>query len=295
MAVLAMGKLGGRELTGESDLDLIFVYDYPDPDAVSGGARGLPAQQYYSRLSQRLINALTVPTAEGKLYEVDMRLRPSGNSGPVATRFDGFGDYQRNEAWIWEHMALTRGRVIAGEGGLMDRVEGVIAEVLCRPRDRATVALAVLEMRQRLVKEAGRGNVNPWELKLVRGGLLDIEFIAQFLQLAHGAEDGGVLAPNTALALSNLARLGHLSRRDADELIAASSLYRDLMALFRVAVVGEFNPATAPRGLANAVLKMTGSDDMSLLERHLVRIQADVLSIFHSTIEASAASGPSNA
>ncbi len=295
MAVLAMGKLGSRELTGESDLDLIFVYDYPDPDAISDGARALPAQQYFSRLSQRLINALTVPTAEGKLYEVDMRLRPSGNSGPVATRFDGFGDYQRNEAWTWEHMALTRARVIAGEGRLVDRVEGVIADVLARPRDRAAVARDVSEMRQRLVKEAGRGNVNPWELKLVRGGLLDIEFIAQFLQLAHGAEDGGVLAPNTALALSNLARLGHMGRREADDLIAASGLYRDLMALFRVAVVGDFDPATAPRGLANAVLKITGSDDMAQLEQRLARIQADVLSLFQTIVEASAAGGPSNA
>ena len=94
-----------------------------------------------------MINALTVPTAEGKLYEVDMRLRPSGNSGPVATRFDGFGDYQRNEAWTWEHMAMTRARVIAGEGRLVDRVEGVIADVLARPRDRAAVARDVSEMR----------------------------------------------------------------------------------------------------------------------------------------------------
>jgi glutamate-ammonia-ligase adenylyltransferase len=103
------------------------------------------------------------------------------------------------------------------------------------------------------------------------------------------------LAPNTALALSNLARLGHMGRREADDLIAASGLYRDLMALFRVAVVGDFDPATAPRGLANAVLKITGSDDMAQLEQRLARIQADVLSLFQTIVEASAAGGPSNA
>ena len=193
MAIVAMGKLGSRELTGESDLDLIFVYDYPDPDSISDGARPLPAQQYFSRLSQRLINAMTVPTAEGKLYEVDMRLRPSGNSGPVATRFDGFGDYQRNEAWTWEHMALTRARVIAGEDALVARIAGTIGEGLCHPRERGVIATDVVAMRQRLVKQAGPGNINPWELKLVRGGLLDIEFLAQFLQLGRKIDTPAII------------------------------------------------------------------------------------------------------
>jgi len=289
MVVLAMGKLGSRELTGESDLDLIFVYDYPDLDAVSDGARSLPAQQYFSRLSQRLINAMTVPTAEGKLYEVDMRLRPSGNSGPVATRFDGFGDYQRNEAWTWEHMALTRARLIAGEIDLMARVKGVIREVLCRPRDPVAISRDVAAMRQRMVKQAGAGNSNPWELKMVRGGLLDIEFIAQFLQLAHASDDSAVLAANTVQALSNLARLGHLSRQDADDLVAASGLYRDLMALFRVTVVGVFDPEAAPKGLADAVLKLTASDSLPQLQQRLVETQAGVISAFEAIVEAAAA------
>ncbi|MDP7548733.1 MAG: bifunctional [glutamine synthetase] adenylyltransferase/[glutamine synthetase]-adenylyl-L-tyrosine phosphorylase, partial [Alphaproteobacteria bacterium] len=154
LAVLAMGKMGSREMTGESDLDLIFVYDYPDHDSVSDGPRPLMAQQYFSRLCQRLINAMTVPTAEGKLYEVDMRLRPSGNAGPVATRFDGFGDYQRDQAWTWEHMALTRARVIAGDAALSDGVRATMAEVLGRPRDRKLIAQDVVAMRQRLVKQA---------------------------------------------------------------------------------------------------------------------------------------------
>ena len=296
MVVLAMGKLGSREMTGESDLDLIFVYDYPDPDSVSVGDRPLPAQQYYSRFSQRLINALTVPTAEGKLYEVDMRLRPSGNSGPVATRFDGFGDYQRKEAWTWEHMALSRARIIAGDDALADRVRQTIAEVLCRPRDRTTTAEDVIAMRQRLVTKAGPGNSNPWDLKMVRGGLLDIEFIAQFLQLVHAPEVPGdklrILHPNTCKALSNLTRAGDLSRVDGDCLIEASGLYRDLMALFRIAVAGDFDPATAPRGMVNAALRISGASDLAQLEQRLLATQAGVLEIFRKIVGDTAETGP---
>ena len=287
MVVLAMGKLGSREMTGESDLDLIFIYDYPDVDSASDGARSLPAQQYYTRFSQRLINALTVPTAEGKLYEVDMRLRPSGNSGPVATRFDGFGDYQRNEAWTWEHMALTRARVIAGDGALADRVRDTIAEVLIRDRDRTATAKDVIAMRQRLVTQAGPGSRNPWDLKMVRGGLLEIEFITQFLQLIHAAdtlEPLGLLHPNTCKALSNLAQLGCLPRAECDELVEASGLYRDLMALFRIAVDGEFDPATAPRGMVNAALRITGASDLSQLEQRLRATQAAVLGVFERVV-----------
>ena len=286
MVVLAMGKFGSREMTGESDLDLIFVYDYPDDDSVSDGARSLPAQQYFTRLSQRLINAMTVPTAEGKLYEVDMRLRPSGNSGPVATRFSGFADYQRNDAWTWEHMALTRARIVAGEAELAARVRATVAEVLCRPRDRQCAAADVAAMRQRLIRQ--RGSDNPWEMKLVRGGLLDIEFIAQFLQLAHATDTAKVLHPNICTALSNLARAGHLSRQDADKLIAASGLYRDLMALFRVSVVGEFDPSAAPRGMVNAVLRISEAADLEQLEKRLLQTQADVLAAFERIVTAAA-------
>jgi [glutamine synthetase] adenylyltransferase / [glutamine synthetase]-adenylyl-L-tyrosine phosphorylase len=291
IAVLAMGKMGSREMTGESDLDLIFVYDYPDEDSVSDGPRPLSAQQYFTRLCQRLINAMTVPTAEGKLYEVDMRLRPSGNSGPVATRFDGFGDYQREQAWTWEHMALTRARAIAGDAALADRAETTIADVLRRPRDRKLIARDVVDMRQRLVKKAGSGNDDLWDLKMVRGGLLDIEFIAQYLQLIHAAKAPEVLHPNTCKALSNLARAKFLSRRDADDLIAASGLYRDLMALFRVAVVGEFDPPAAPRGTVNAVLRIAEIADMAQLEQRLAETQAGVFAAFQNIVEAEADKG----
>ena len=288
MVVLAMGKLGSREMTAESDLDLIFLYDYGDGDGdgQSDGRRPLMGQQYFTRLSQRLINAITVPTAEGKLFEVDMRLRPSGKSGPVATRMSGFRDYQCDEAWTWEHMALARARVVAGPAELAARARSAIDEALRKPRDRAATARDVAEMRQRLARE--KPHDNPWELKLVRGGLLDIEFIAQYLQLAHAAVRPEVLNPTTCAALSGMAEAGILDARVAEELIAASRLYRSLMAVFRVAVEGEFHPDEAPAGLAAVILRTAQTEDLATLERQLLTTQQRVLAHFAAIVEAAA-------
>ena len=134
-ALLALGKLGGREMTATSDLDLIIVYDFDQERPQSDGARMLYGAQYFARLTQRLISALSSQTNYGALYQVDMRLRPSGRSGPVATSLDAFASYQETEAWTWEHMALTRARVVAGPPAFAARVEAVIRAVLCRKRD----------------------------------------------------------------------------------------------------------------------------------------------------------------
>ena len=146
-------------------------------------------------------------------------------------------------------------------------------------------------MRQRVVKQAGASDVDPWNLKFVRGGLLDIEFIAQFLQLVHGADDGGVLSPNTCEALANCARLGLLDWDTADVLIGASTMYRNLTALFRVTVVGNLDPSKAPRGLANSVKKLTGTDNLAELETHLRESQARVYEKFLAIVESAANGG----
>src|SRR6185312_340684 len=139
-ALLALGKLGGREMTATSDLDLIIVYDFDSEQPQSDGARSLYGAQYFARLTQRLISALSSQTNYGALYQVDMRLRPSGRSGPVATSIDAFQGYQQSEAWTWEHMALTRARVVSGPPGFASRVEAIVRSVLCRERDRNVVA-----------------------------------------------------------------------------------------------------------------------------------------------------------
>src|SRR5207302_7383532 len=134
-AVVAMGRLGSREMSLASDIDLIMIYDAPEDSLGSIGPRPLALSTYYARLSQRLISAITAPTAEGRLYEVDMRLRPSGESGPIALSLAAFAHYQRQEAWTWEHMALTRARPVAGDPALCERAAAAIGAALRQPGD----------------------------------------------------------------------------------------------------------------------------------------------------------------
>ena len=209
-AVVAMGKLGGCEMTAASDLDLMLLYD-ADPLAESkGGGRPISTQQYYGRLTQRLISALSAPTAEGLLYEADFRLRPSGNSGPLAVSLAAFSDYQAHEAWTWEHMALTRARVVAGPEAFAQSVEAAIRAALTRPRDAQKLKDDVLSMRRRIEKE--KGATSPWEVKQVPGGLIDVEFVAQYLMLLHGPQHPELFSTNTTVALQRVKDAG-LSRR----------------------------------------------------------------------------------
>jgi glutamate-ammonia-ligase adenylyltransferase len=172
-------------MTSTSDLDLIVVYDF-DPRQPDSGPP-LYGPQYFTRLTQRLISALTAQTNYGVLYPVDMRLRPSGRSGPLATQIDGFAEYQEKDAWTWEHIALTRARVISSSSPqFAKRVADVIRTVLTRPCDSGAIAADVIEMRRAIATEKGDGD--PWDLRYAAGGLTDIEFIAQYLQLIHAAE-----------------------------------------------------------------------------------------------------------
>src|SRR5262249_10352863 len=153
----------GREMTATSDLDLIVVYDFDPERPESSGPRPLYGAQYFSRLTQRLISALTAQTNHGLLYRVDMRLRPSGRSGPLAAQIDGFASYQENEAWTWEHMALTRARVVSASPVFGARVEHAIRAILGRSRDPEIVAGDVVEMRKAIATEKGEGE--RWDLK----------------------------------------------------------------------------------------------------------------------------------
>src|SRR5262249_12263001 len=152
-----------------SDLDLILIYDAPEDSAGSTGRRPLPVSTYYARLSQRLISAITAPTAEGVLYTVDMRLRPSGESGPIASSLAAFAEYQRGSAWTWEHMALTRARPVAGDASLYRRIAETIAAALRLPRDRQRLVADVADMRRRIADNNPRPSA--WDLRNRRGGL----------------------------------------------------------------------------------------------------------------------------
>jgi len=277
-AVVALGKLGGNEMTASSDLDLMLIYDFDPARPASDGKRPLPGTQYFARLTQRLINSLTAQTNYGALYQVDMRLRPSGQSGPLATQIATFANYQENEAWTWEHMALTRARVISAPPGFAAKVEAVIAATLRRPRDAALIAGDVVEMRGAIARE--KGDASRWDLKYAAGGLIDIEFIAQYLQLVHGDEHPGILDHSTARVLDKARALGILDAEDAEILRPAVRLYQALTQILRLCLPGPFNPKTAGPALLRLVARAADVPDFAAVEATLIETQARVRDAF---------------
>ncbi|KIC43005.1 glutamate-ammonia-ligase adenylyltransferase [Ruegeria sp. ANG-R] len=183
-AVLGMGSLGAGRINSQSDLDMIVIYDPLDQD-MSDGPRPLATRTYYARFTQALITALSAPMSQGRLYEVDMRLRPSGNQGPVATSWASFTNYQQNEAWVWEHLALTRAHVVAGNADLAEDIESFRAGFLSRSRDRAKVLKGVADMRDRLA--AAKAPAGVWDAKNGPGRMMDIELLAETGALLAGS------------------------------------------------------------------------------------------------------------
>ncbi|MEW6768462.1 MAG: bifunctional [glutamine synthetase] adenylyltransferase/[glutamine synthetase]-adenylyl-L-tyrosine phosphorylase [Pseudomonadota bacterium] len=277
-AVVAMGKLGSREMTASSDLDLLLIYDFDSEEPDSDGPRSLQGSQYFARFTQRLISAFTTRTNYGVLYDVDMRLRPSGGAGPLASRLDAFASYQETEAWTWEHMALTRARVISTTPAFRDKLEKVIRDVLVRPREMAITANDVAEMRRAIAEEKGEDDV--WDLKNAAGGLIDIEFIAQFLQLVHASSKPDILHTNTTQVLGNALKLGVLSQSDADVLRGAARLYQNLTQILRLCVTGKFKPETAGEDLLRVLTRAGDAPDFSSLEARVRETQTDVREIF---------------
>ncbi|MBR0713991.1 bifunctional [glutamine synthetase] adenylyltransferase/[glutamine synthetase]-adenylyl-L-tyrosine phosphorylase [Bradyrhizobium liaoningense] len=281
-AIIAMGRLGSREMTASSDLDLILLYDFDADDPDSDGARSLQGAHYFARFTQRLISAFTTRTNYGVLYEIDMRLRPSGRAGPVASHIHSFADYQENEAWTWEHMALTRARVVSASPAFRDEIEAVIRQVLTRRRDRATVANDVAEMRRAIALEKGEDDI--WDLKLAAGGLVDIDFIAQYLQLVHAADKPEILSVSTLQVLENAARLGVLDASEAEILRSAARLYHDLTQILRLCVIGKFNPETAGVDLQRVMVRAGDTPDFSALEARVRETQTEVRRVFNALV-----------
>ena len=277
-AILALGRLGAREMTASSDLDLIVVYDFDGENPNSDGKRPLYGAQYFARLTQRLINALTVKTNYGVLYQVDMRLRPSGRSGPLATHIDSFVGYQEREAWTWEHMALTRARVVSGSPAFAARVEAAIHDVLCRKRNTRIIAGDVVEMRAAIAKE--KGDADPWDLKYAAGALVDIEFISQYLQLVHAAATPDILDSSTARTLEKAARAGVLAAEDAAVLRLAARLYHDLTQILRLCLPGAFDPKAANAGVLGLLARAADLPDFPALQAYVVETQRQVRDCF---------------
>jgi glutamate-ammonia-ligase adenylyltransferase len=277
-AVVAQGKLGGREMTATSDLDLVFIYTHDQSAAQSDGPRPLAPSAYFARASQRFIAALTALTAEGRLYDVDMRLRPSGNQGPVAVRLDTFIDYHRERSWTWERMALTRARVLSGPEPLGAQVEAAIHAALRRSSDPAAIRADARAMREKLAAPFPGREI--WDIKFAPGGLVDIEFIAQALQLVHAPARPEVLDQNTIQALEKLRRAEALAPVDAEALIAAARLEHGLTQVLRIALEGDFKPETATRGLKTLLARAGDAPNFTALEAQLAETQTRVRAIF---------------
>ncbi|MFC0388767.1 bifunctional [glutamine synthetase] adenylyltransferase/[glutamine synthetase]-adenylyl-L-tyrosine phosphorylase [Muricoccus vinaceus] len=260
MAVVGMGKLGGREMLPGSDLDLVLIYDHAEDAAESDGPKPLAVSTYFARLAAQFVAALTAPGAEGKPYEVDMRLRPSGNKGPVAASIAAFERYHgpreaggpgTGGAWTWERMALTRARPVAGPPALRRRIAECCREALVAHSGPQAIADA-LAMRARMLRDLPPDG--PWDVKAIPGGLVEVEFIAQALQCAHAAAHPKILAPTTRDALANLARAGLLEAEEAAALIAAERFWRTLQSLLRL-TVGRVRTEHLPPASTQALLR----------------------------------------
>jgi glutamate-ammonia-ligase adenylyltransferase len=269
IAVFALGKAGSREMMAGSDLDLMLVFDHPEEVTEStpasrapragNVARPMPVSQYYLRLAHSFVAALTAPDSEGPLYEVDMRLRPSGAAGPVAVSLAAFRRYHESDSWTWERMALTRARLVAvtGETGVRSRMKKALLTALNdaltpRPQENAATLLAdAAAMRARLARDLPPSSL--WDIKRRAGGLMEVEFIAQTLQLLTA--DARDRSPVTARAFELLTCARLLPPADAAFLIAADRRFRSLQSVLRL-LCGPKPPVDPARELPAATLDL---------------------------------------
>ena len=282
-AAIGMGRLGSREMTLASDLDLILIYDVPPGSETSDGPHPLPVASYYARLTQRLIGAITAPTAEGRLYEVDMRLRPSGASGPIASNLAGFARYQRESAWTWEHMALTRARPVGGDPALCVQIADAIGAVLGAKRDARRLLVDVADMRRRIADENPRPT--RWDLKNRRGGLIDLEFIVQYLVLREAASSPQLLCRSTEQALRALGAAGVLPPQAQQELLDALALLRQVHALLTLLRGGLSEEEALSEVDAATVARCAGAVDFAGLDADISAAAGRVRGWYRRLIE----------
>ncbi|MEM7619492.1 MAG: hypothetical protein AAF228_03355 [Pseudomonadota bacterium] len=281
--VLAMGKLGSWELTASSDLDLIVIYDFDKSCTESDGKKPISPLEYYNLLTKKLIKALSIQTSYGNLYKVDMRLRPWGNSSSVATHIDSFAEYQEKQAWTWEHMALTRARVITGSEDLRPRVEGIVHSILCHPRNPRQISADIIDMRSRIAKEKPTNHL--WNIKYVRGGLIDLEFIVQYLQLIHANTMPEILHQNIFQALQNIKEANIIEADISNDLIMSAEYYHSMMQILRICISDMFDPDKAPEGLKDVLVRISGKDSFSELENNLKMTTESVKQIYNQTLK----------
>ena len=276
-ALIGMGSLGARTTSATSDLDVIVIYDAQGAEA-SEGRRPLPARTYYARLTQAMVTALSAPMSEGKLYEVDMRLRPSGKQGPVATSLDSFRAYQRDEAWTWEHLALTRARAVAGDAGIGADVAEVRETILARPRDPAQTLTDVADMRARIAEAKG-GAASAYEAKIGPGRMQDIELIGQCATLLAGSGPHAVEGQ-----IARGVAIGWITEAEADALGAAYDLLWRLQSAAKLLTEGRLDLDAIGLGGCEFLLRETGAESTEALAGEIERRVAAAVSAIEAAL-----------
>ena len=277
LAILLLGKAGGREMMAGSDLDLMLIYHHAQGAADSNGPRSLPPSQYYIRAAHAVVAALTAPGVDGALYAVDMRLRPSGNKGPVAVSLESFQSYHASEAWTWERMALTRARVVTGPPELWREIEHAIDQAIDQA-DPAPVRTDATAMRQRMLRDLPAHG--PWDVKLMPGGQIEVEFIVQTALLLTEAA-----RPATAIrvAVDRLLAAGALAPAEAQTLREADRLWRTVQGMLRIAV-GPRPPETLPPAALEALLRATGDETAASFHVRMAEMAARVRALFNTRV-----------
>lgn len=257
-AVIGMGKLGGRELNYHSDLDIIYVYDH---QGMTNGDRSISNHEYFAKLGQKIISILSTPTREGYAYKIDTRLRPSGNAGPLVTSRESFRTYHREEARVWERQALTKARVILGEEELRESIESVIRETVYGSAADQEERREIHRLRMRMEHELARESAGSYNIKTGRGGMVDVEFVVQYLQLRHGRDFPSIRSVSTLEVLEAARNASLVSDNDCRVLRDGYLFLRQLENRLRIIHDYSMNDLGGAKGYLDKLARRLGYDE----------------------------------
>ncbi|MDX2074558.1 MAG: bifunctional [glutamine synthetase] adenylyltransferase/[glutamine synthetase]-adenylyl-L-tyrosine phosphorylase [Alphaproteobacteria bacterium] len=281
-AIIALGKCGSFEMTFHSDLDMVFIYRVPDFETVSDGEKSYSASVYYNRFAQRLVNALSALNRGGQLYEVDTRLRPSGRQGLLAVSDKALSHYFSELAWTFETMAFTKARAVVGDRALAAWLDDFIRTQIEKPRDAGKLKTDVYDMRRRMAEEHQKKTL--WDLKHVRGGLVDIEFIAQYVLLLHAPTHKHIPIGNSEEIFNWCRQYGLLEPARIEQLLAASRFMNHLFHLLRLCTAGKMDEAEAPQGLKKLLYESVGMPGFDALKEKLAGVEQGVKATYDSIV-----------
>ena len=255
LAIIAMGKLGGGELNYHSDLDIIFVYDH---QGYTDGEKQISNHEYFAKLAQKIISILTMQTREGYVYKIDTRLRPSGNAGPLVTSLESFLDYHRKEAQVWERQALTKARVVLGDDKLASQLHDVIRYTIYGTAIDEEGRQEIQRLRMRMENELAREKDGSYNIKTGRGGMVDVEFAVQYLQLREGHRYPELRTPSTLVALKEIRALGLLPEESAQTFLSGYKFLRKLENRLRIIHDYSVNDLSGSRIYLNKLARRLG-------------------------------------